>query len=227
MTDLCGHIRVSVALVACALTTGALAAEWVNPPLPQPAAPPARPSSPETSSNSALAEGSSRLPASKQPRHLRPSRSEVKTPTPVLAAASATAPAASPLVARAGDFINAYWNNVAGSEADVLVYLNSSYSARLNYYGRAETKEAVLADKASFMKRWPIRRSWSQGGESPKIACNDVSAECAISGERIFDNASPERGARADGMFRYSYTVSFRNGAPQIVGEDSDVVARR
>jgi hypothetical protein len=131
-------------------------------------------------------------------------------------------------MARAEDFINAYWNNVAGVEPDVLGYLNTSYGARVDYYGRAKTKEAVLADKAAFMNRWPIRRTWPRSGaESPKITCYDASSECAISGVRDFDNASPERGARVVGAVRYSYTVRFGGGAPQILSEDSAVVARR
>jgi hypothetical protein len=131
-------------------------------------------------------------------------------------------------MARAEDFINAYWNNIAGTEPDVLGYLNSSYGALVNYYGRTRTKEAVLADKAAYMNRWPIRRTSPLPGEaSPKITCSEGSSECTISGIRDFDAASPERGARATGAVRYSYTVRFGNGPPQIISEDSAVVARR
>jgi hypothetical protein len=131
-------------------------------------------------------------------------------------------------MARAEDFINAYWNNIAGNEPDVLGYLNSSYGALVNYYGRSKTKEAVLADKAAFMNRWPIRRtSPVPGEESPKITCSEASSECAISGVRDFDTANPERGARSVGAVRYSYRVRFGDGPPHIVSEDSAVVARR
>jgi hypothetical protein len=211
MVGVLGRVYVLVALMASAAVVGrALAAEWVNPPLPEPqtsAAPP--PASPP--------------PARKKPAHLPPSQMSVRSAAPAPAAA-----ATSPLMGRAEDFINAYWNNIDGDEADVLGYLNSSYGARVNYYGTTKTKDAVLADKSAYMNRWPIRRTWPLAGEqNPKITCSEASSECAISGVRNFDAASPERGARATGAVRYSYTVRFGEGPPQIVSEDSAVVARR
>jgi hypothetical protein len=131
-------------------------------------------------------------------------------------------------MARAEDFINAYWSNIAGVEPDVLGYLNSSYGSLVNYYGRTKTKKAVLADKVAFMNRWPIRRTWPLPGEErPKITCSEASSECTISGVRDFDTANPERGARSVGAVRYSYRVRFGDGPPHIVSEDSAVVARR
>ena len=211
---LLGRVCVLTALMASGGVVGrALAAQWVNPPSPQPeaSAPAATPSPPS---------------ARKKPARLAPS--QASAPSAPAPSPAAVAPATSPLTARAEDFINAYWSNTSGVEPDVLGYLNSSYAALVNYYGRTRTKEAVLADKAAFMKRWPIRRtSPVPGEESPKITCSEASSECTISGIRDFDTASPERGARATGAVRYSYTVRFGNGPPQIVSEESAVVARR
>jgi hypothetical protein len=221
MSGLSDRICFLVALAACALTAGidwASAAEWVNPPLPQAEAPAPSPTPSPTPA--------AQLPARKRPAH--PPPSQVATRSIPEASPEAVAPATSPLIARAQDFINAYWNNVGGAEPDVLGYLDSAYGRLVNYYGGTSTKQAVLAEKVAFINRWPIRRTWPQpGAENPKITCYEASSECTISGVRNFDNASPERGARVAGAFRYSYTVRFGDGPPQIVGEESAVVAPR
>jgi len=64
------------------------------------------------------------------------------------------------------------------------------------------------------------------GEPSPRISCNDATAECEITGIRDFDAVSAERAARSGGVVRYSHTVRFADGSPQIVAEDSKVVSR-
>ena len=123
--------------------------------------------------------------------------------------------------------MNAYWANVGGGSDQVLPYLSSIYAPIVDYYGRPATRESILREKFSFMRRWPIRETWSPPGEAgPRISCNTGTAECVITGLRDFDAVSPERGVRAVGAVRYSYTVRFAGGSPQIVAEDSKVVSR-
>ena len=56
-------------------------------------------------------------------------------------------------------------------------------------------------------------------------ACDSATAECEVTGVRDFDAVSPERGVRSVGAVRYSYTVRFAGGSPQIVAEDSKIVS--
>jgi len=139
--------------------------------------------------------------------------------------AKPAAPGISPLSTEAANFINAYWANVGGPGDQVLPYLASIYAPIVNYYGRPVTRESILQEKYNFIRRWPMRQTWvPPGASSPSISCDNATAECEITGLRDFDAVSPERGARSIGAVRYTYTVRFTAGAPQIVGEDSRVV---
>lgn len=70
-----------------------------------------------------------------------------------------------------------------------------------------------------------MRHTWSSpGDESPSISCLEAAARCEISGLRDFKAMSAERGARATGVVRYWYAVSFLNGSPQIIAENSKIV---
>jgi hypothetical protein len=122
--------------------------------------------------------------------------------------------------------MNAYWANVGGSSDQVLPYLSSIYAPLVDYYGKPATRESILKEKINFIRRWPIRQTWLPPGEvSPRISCDNATAECEITGVRDFDAVSAERGARSVGMVRYSYTVRFADGSPQIVAEDSKVIS--
>lgn len=136
------------------------------------------------------------------------------------------APEVSPLTTEAANFMNAYWANVGGSSDQVLPYLSSIYAPVVDYYGKPVTRESILKEKLNFILRWPMRQTWLAAGEaSPRISCDDAKAECEITGVRDFDAVSPERGTRAIGAVRYTYTVRFAGGSPQIVAEDSRVIA--
>ncbi len=207
--------------------------EWVDPspsppeasaPLPPRESP--SPATPAASSQTqpaetlpAPAQGSSRPPPAKPPHRL---------PATAVRLPPAQAPGNSPLTAEAANFMNAYWANVGGSSDQVLPYLGSIYAPVVDYYGKPATRDSILKDKWNFIRRWPIRQTWLPPSEpSPRISCNDATAECEITGVRDFDAVSPERGTRAVGLVRYSYTVRFAEGLPQIVAEDSKVVSHQ
>ena len=245
MTRLLPLASVSAALLVLSFIPGRAASsakiEWVDPSPPPPEAsaplPPREsrpPAAPEVEPQILPAEkppaatealGSSRPPPAKPP----PPRSlsapaAVRLPMPQTRAKPA-APGISPLTAEAANFINAYWANVGGPGDQVLPYLASIYAPIVNYYGKPATRESILQEKYNFIRRWPMRQTWvPSGASSPSITCDNATAECEITGVRDFDAVSPERGARSIGAVRYTYTVRFTTGAPQIVGEDSRVV---
>jgi hypothetical protein len=136
-------------------------------------------------------------------------------------------PVHSPLAAQANSFINTYWQNVSGSADHVLPYLRSIYAPLVHYYGTAEPRGSVLRDKSNFIRRWPIRETGPvPGAENPTISCNDAASECEITGLRTFDAVSPDRRAHSVGVVRYSYTVRFLDGRPEIVAEASQIAKR-
>lgn len=116
---------------------------------------------------------------------------------------------------------------MVGESSDrVLPYLSSIYAPVVRYYGKSLPKQTILRDKYYYLRRWPSRQTWSSpGAETPSISCNEAAIECVIAGLRNFNAASAERGARATGVVRYRYALRFSDGSPQIVAEDSHVVA--
>jgi hypothetical protein len=138
---------------------------------------------------------------------------------------SLVGPESSPLAARARDFMSLYWKQVGGDSGQVLAFLGSIYAPTVSYYGKPTARETVLKDKSNFMRRWPIRRTWSSmTAESPRIFCDDGTAECEIRGVRDFETVSAERGARSVGVVYYWYRVRFADGSTQIIGENSEAV---
>jgi hypothetical protein len=132
---------------------------------------------------------------------------------------------AAPLTERAKAFIKSYWQTVDDSGDRVLPYLSSVYAPMVTYYGKLLPKRVILRDKYYFLRRWPIRQTWSTPGvERPSISCSEAVAKCEISGMRDFKAMSAERGARATGVVRYWYAVRFLNGSPQIIVENSTIV---
>ncbi|MGA7262700.1 MAG: hypothetical protein WBX30_17645 [Stellaceae bacterium] len=223
--------------------------EWVDPspsppeasaPLPPKETPPS--AAPETSAQAKPAEGtaapvpspqppaeqqqgSSRPPVKPVAPHPRRSATPVRLPAPETPLKPA-APEISPLTTEAANFMNAYWANAGGSSDQVLPYLSSIYAPVVDYYGNPVSRESILKEKLNFIRRWPIRQTWLPPGEaSPRISCDNATAECEITGVRDFDAVSAERGARSVGAVRYSYTVRFAEGSPQIVAEDSKIVS--
>jgi len=145
---------------------------------------------------------------------------------PPQAPARPAAPVYSPLATEAANFMNAYWANVGGSSDQVMPYLSSIYAPIVDYYGKPATRESILHEKFNFIRRWPMRQTWLPPGEaSPKISCNDATAECEITGVRDFDAVSAERGARSVGAVHYLYRIRFAEGSPQIVAEESKVIS--
>jgi hypothetical protein len=237
---------VSAALLVLSFIPGRAASsakiEWVDPspPPPEASAPlPPRESRPPAASEAepqtlpaekppaaTEALGSSRPPPAKPPPRSLSAPAAVRVPMPQ-PRARPTAPGISPLTAEAANFINAYWANVGGPGDQVLPYLASIYAPIVNYYGKPATRESILQEKYNFIRRWPMRQTWvPPGASSPSISCDNATAECEITGVRDFDAVSPERGARSIGAVRYTYTVRFTAGAPQIVGEESRIVSR-
>ena len=233
-----------VSLLALSLMPGRSASsatiEWVDPspsppeasaPLPPRESPPR--AAPEVSSQTqpaekppAPAQGSSRPPPAKPAPPGAPSATAVRLPAPE-APARPTGPEVSPLTTEAANFINAYWANVGGTGDQVLPYLASIYAPIVNYYGKPATRESILKDKYSFIRRWPMRQTWvPPGAASPRISCDDATAECEITGVRDFDAVSPERAARSIGLVHYTYRVRFADGSAQIVAEESKIVSR-
>jgi hypothetical protein len=132
-------------------------------------------------------------------------------------------PPTSPLTARASRFIDSYWEKVSGESGEVIAYLGSIYAPVVIYMAKATPRDSILNEKSNFIRRWPIRRTWSSStAEKPRISCDDATAECELRGVRDFEAVSAERRARSVGVVYYAYRVRFLDGSGQIIGESSE-----
>lgn len=95
------------------------------------------------------------------------------------------------------------------------------YGARVRFYGRATTLAALIAQKRSFVRRWPDRRYEAR---TIRTACDGEG--CTVRAIVDFRAASPGRGAVSRGAAELVLVVTFSGSRPVIVAETGRVLRR-
>ena len=106
------------------------------------------------------------------------------------------------LAGRAQLFVNAVISKWSGTNAAGLAEFDALYAAEINYFGKRLSRDAVLADKSRFAKRWPERTYKVQ---SSYAECN--ASECFVDGSVEWETRSPARKAVASGVAGFSYVL--------------------
>jgi hypothetical protein len=76
---------------------------------------------------------------------------------------------------------------VGGDSRQVLTYLSSIYAPIVTYCGETKIERKYPPGQIELIRRWLIRQTWSSPtAESPRISCDDATAECEISEIRDF-----------------------------------------
>ncbi len=117
-----------------------------------------------------------------------------------------------------------YLDSVSAPNGAMLADAPRFYGPQVRFFGRTMSLGALMAEKRSFVRRWPERRYEPQG--EPKVACDGASATCQVRIVHDFTALSPARGARSQGLAELTLTVSFADGRPVIVSESSRVLSR-
>ncbi|TXN52181.1 hypothetical protein FV241_29740, partial [Methylobacterium sp. WL2] len=95
------------------------------------------------------------------------------------------------------------------------------YGSRVRFYGHPVTLAGLVAEKRSFVQRWPERRY------EPRTIRTACDAEtCTIRTIVDFRTANPDRGAVSTGAAELVLEVSFAGTRPVIVGESGRVLHR-
>ncbi|WP_419828737.1 hypothetical protein [Methylobacterium sp.] len=151
------------------------------------------------------------------PRHAAHPRRLADTPAAVAPASAASGQRAA--VARA---LAANYLATVSSSGDTMVGAAPHfYGSRVRFYGHPVTLAGLVAEKRSFVQRWPERRY------EPRTIRTACDAEtCTIRTIVDFRTANPDRGAVSTGAAELVLEVSFAGTRPVIVGESGRVLHR-
>lgn len=94
------------------------------------------------------------------------------------------------------------------------------YADTVSYYGKQRSLREVLADKRDYFKRWP-ERAYRIRNDSLMVTC--ANGACMISGTYDWMVRSIPRNKQAQGVARFSYTISL-GANPKIISEAGNVV---
>ncbi|MCJ2137252.1 hypothetical protein MKK69_24945 [Methylobacterium sp. J-026] len=137
-------------------------------------------------------------------------------------AAFAPAPGASAERAAAARALTAsYLATVSGSNDTMVGAATQFYATRVRFYGRPVTTAALVAEKRSFVQRWPERRYEPR---AMRTACD--AETCTIRTLVAFRTANPGRGAVSSGEAELILEVGFAGTRPYILGETGRVLRR-
>lgn len=151
------------------------------------------------------------------PRHAAHPRRLADTPAAVAPASAASGERAA--VARA---LAANYLATVSSSGDTMVGAAPHfYGSQVRFYGHPVTLAGLVAEKRSFVQRWPERRYEPR---TIRTACD--SETCTIRTIVDFRTANPDRGAVSTGAAELVLEVSFAGTRPVIVGETGRVLHR-
>jgi hypothetical protein len=103
--------------------------------------------------------------------------------------------------------------------------LGELYADEVSYYGVSKTRQAVLADKLKFAKRWPERNYTLRPG-TLSVRCEQIADTCSLEGIVDWQTRSAERSASSRGAARFSYVLSLQESTVSIIAESSSVLGR-
>ncbi|SDN34918.1 hypothetical protein SAMN05216360_107274 [Methylobacterium phyllostachyos] len=137
-------------------------------------------------------------------------------------AALGAAPGASAERAAAARALTArYLATVSGSGDTMVGAATQFYATRVRFYGRPITTAGLVAEKRSFVQRWPERRYEPRAMQA---ACD--AETCTIRTRVDFRTANPGRGAVSSGEAELVLEVGFAGTRPYILGETGRVLRR-
>ncbi|MGH1587424.1 hypothetical protein ACRBEV_02515 [Methylobacterium phyllosphaerae] len=137
------------------------------------------------------------------------------------ASAAPAAPAATAHAAAARALTASYLATVSGSGDTMVGAATQFYATRVRFYGRPITTAALVAEKRSFVQRWPERRYEPR---AMRAACD--AETCTIRAIVDFRTANPGRGAVSSGEAELILEVGFAGTRPYILGETGRVLRR-
>lgn len=147
---------------------------------------------------------------------------EAETAFVVPERATPAVPDTSAMQTRALNFVRLnmrYWSQNA---PNLPAGMQAFYADEITFYGKDWTQAQVMADKAGFIERWPVR-AYDIDDTNTTVSC--VENFCSIDAEVVFFAHSPARGDTSRGLALFSFSVDME-GDPAIIFETSEVLER-
>lgn len=101
-----------------------------------------------------------------------------------------------------------------------LTPIRNLYAPNVQYYGKAQGVDQILAEKRNYLRRWPVR-NYVIDPNSLTSSCTEAQ-NCSVSGTVSWSASDPVSGRNASGMA--DFHLIFADGL--VIAEDSKVTAR-
>ena len=127
---------------------------------------------------------------------------------------------------RAFEFITQFYRHATESTPDAYKFIAAAYAPEVSYYGKKRSREGVLADKFTWMERWPVRNYVVQE-DSAQWQCNEGARLCVVKVLVDFDARNPATGKVSKGVTTNELGVAVSNSDVQIEYENGKVLTRK
>jgi hypothetical protein len=118
-----------------------------------------------------------------------------------------------------------YLNTWSAPNGLTLDSTTSFYGRRVTFHGRTMSPGELLDEKRRFVRRWP-EREYQPRLSTMGTACSPQGRSCTVRSVFDFAAANPAEGRRTQGVGTLELVVSFAEGRPVIVAENSVVHGR-
>lgn len=149
-----------------------------------------------------------------------------KKPAPIFAQPPKEIPSTdNDLDKRAADFLSEYYQTAETSPEQAIPWMLAHYKPVVDFFGKQQSLNQIIAQKRSYLTRWPIR-SYRLMANTVTTQCNKVDMTCQSTGSLEFEVQSPERKAFSQGKASFILSIDFSGNTPQIAVENSQVISR-
>jgi hypothetical protein len=120
-------------------------------------------------------------------------------------------------------FVTGYLSSWSAPNDEALEATADLYADRVLFHGRNMSLGRLMGEKRRFVRRWPERQYRAQP-DSLKVTCDPQGQFCTVHTVFDFTAENPRRRRRTEGVAALQVIVSFAEGQPVIVAENSMVL---
>ena len=143
-----------------------------------------------------------------------------------LHAGAASAEVDGSLAHRSADLTREYLHTWSTNARAALADVPRLYAPRVSFSGRMLGHDALIREKAQFVRRWPARR-YSHRPGTMRVACNTQSRRCIVRSVIDWQAANAARGMFSSGSSTFEQGVDLAAARPLVFRENGSVISQR
>ena len=143
-----------------------------------------------------------------------------------LCAGAASAEVGSSLAHRSADLTRSYLHTWSTNGRAALADVPRLYAPQVSFYGRLLNHDALIREKAQFLRRWPIRHYALRPG-TMRVTCDAPGQRCAVRSIIDWRAASSARKVSSRGSSTFAQEMDFAASRPLIFRESGAVIPQR